>query len=144
MLGVGLLSACATPAGAPVVMTQTISVETDPPGAACRLSQNGVVVATLAATPGAVQTPKSPHPLVIDCEKPGFLTMRYTDRSQRQIDRPETFFAGLKALATKGDFFADGAHQPVARITLTPDPAMPASLRGVSPVAAIDTEGLTE
>ncbi len=50
--------------------TQDILVETDPTGASCTVSNsNGVQVAVLNQTPGAVQVSRSKHALTFSCTK---------------------------------------------------------------------------
>ena len=88
---------CATAPRAPdadlVGPTQSLSLRTDPPGAACALSRDGKVLATVEATPGVAQVPRNfrwsgygflwhePEadaipPLEIVCRKAGFLEYR--------------------------------------------------------------------
>ena len=54
---------CATAPRAPdadlVGPTQSLSLRTDPPGAACALSRDGKVLATVEATPGVAQVPRN-------------------------------------------------------------------------------------
>lgn len=46
---------------------QAIRVGTEPPGATCNLSRDGVLLGSVQATPGAVFVSKSGHDIAINC-----------------------------------------------------------------------------
>ena len=88
-----VLASCATAPKAPDAPppgTQALQVRTDPPGAICSILQNGVAVASVAATPGTANLPlvfcrfclspgpEEVPPFEIVCSKTGYLASRLT------------------------------------------------------------------
>jgi hypothetical protein len=74
-----LLSACETVRRG---TTHTLSVVSNPAGAACSVSLAGVLVGTVAATPGQVTFDKSFGRLDVRCDLPGYQTaLRLIDAS---------------------------------------------------------------
>lgn len=61
--------------------TQDISVATEPASAHCRLLRSGSVIADIAETPGQVTIRKSPHDIVIVCDKEGYQQTSYIDEA---------------------------------------------------------------
>src|SRR2546425_4978706 len=56
--------------------TQSIAIETDPPGANCTITQDNKEVVTLAATPGAAVVDRRAVALEVSCRAPGYLEER--------------------------------------------------------------------
>lgn len=52
---------------------QAITVNTDPEGADCTLTRNGVVLARVNPTPGAIHVEKSSTDLAVQCVREGYL-----------------------------------------------------------------------
>jgi hypothetical protein len=52
--------------------SQTFTVDTNPEGAACRVTRGGIVIADIPNTPGAFQVSRGSNGLDIACTKPGF------------------------------------------------------------------------
>lgn len=73
-MGSILLAGCA---GANRNAAQEIAVATVPPGADCRLEQQGVPVGRIKATPGNATADRSKAELVIVCNKPGYYQAIY-------------------------------------------------------------------
>jgi hypothetical protein len=77
------LSACATspPVSSPPPppgTTQALLLRTEPPGATCSMVQNGVVVASVDATPGIANLPRRNEPIEVVCRREGHLEQRMT------------------------------------------------------------------
>jgi hypothetical protein len=51
---------------------QSIVITSDPVGATCEVRQGGVLVGTVATTPGTILVGKSRHDIAIDCTRPGY------------------------------------------------------------------------
>lgn len=60
---------------------QQIIVKTDPPGADCTLEREGVPIAHLSPTPGAVYILKSKYAILVTCRKDGYETTAQIDDS---------------------------------------------------------------
>lgn len=58
------LPACATITTGP---EQAIRVGTEPPGATCNLSRDGIILGSVQTTPGAVFVSKSAHDIAVNC-----------------------------------------------------------------------------
>src|SRR6476620_124462 len=61
--------------------SQEISVSTTPADARCTFWRNGVPIADIASTPGAVRITKTKSDLMIVCGKPGYAAATYLNRS---------------------------------------------------------------
>lgn len=83
MRGIFLVGAAAlTLGGCATVIegtTQNVSVITQPPGASCTVSRDGVVLGAVSSTPGSVKVGKSKNDLAVTCSKEGYetATMNY-------------------------------------------------------------------
>jgi len=76
------LASCATNVSvsnppSPVVPTQALLLRTDPAGASCYISRDGVVVASVDVTPGIASVPRGKEPIEVVCRK-GDLEQRMT------------------------------------------------------------------
>src|SRR4051794_15818214 len=63
-----LLPGCATITSG---TTATIAVMSEPPGATCRISRSGAVIAVANPTPGTATISKSTRDLAVDCSRSG-------------------------------------------------------------------------
>lgn len=61
--------------------TQQISVSTTPSGARCTFWKNGVLIGNIPSTPGALTVQKSKVDLFIVCDKPGYASSSYVNKS---------------------------------------------------------------
>lgn len=73
-----LLSACSSILSG---TSQEIAVNTDPNGAHCSLQREGVVIAEVPSTPGAVKVQKTKHDITILCDKDGYQQAAYRNKS---------------------------------------------------------------
>jgi hypothetical protein len=62
--------------------TQSITVETQPEGADCKVSKSGFVVGEVQSTPGYVRVNRGSVGLEIACTKPGYATARTAQPTQ--------------------------------------------------------------
>ncbi|WP_419729103.1 hypothetical protein [Lichenicola sp.] len=125
------LSACATIVNG---SNQSMTVSTDPPGAACELSRGTETLGAVALTPGSVRISKSKDDMQVVCRKAGF-------QDATQASTPN--FGG----ATFGNIIAGGVvgvvvdaatganytYPSAIRLTMVPEPPHLAA----APTAAI-------
>lgn len=80
-LALGTMAGCATVVSG---TSQSVSIDTDPPGAACTLSREGKEIAVIDPTPGTVEIDKDKDDIQLHCTKDGYLTSTGTLTSSRQ------------------------------------------------------------
>jgi len=68
LLGLLTLPACST---LTTGSDHTMTVATEPPGAACELVRQGVVIGAVNPTPGSVRITKSQHDITVNCTRAG-------------------------------------------------------------------------
>ena len=61
--------------------SQEITVNTNPSGAECSLEREGISIARVNPTPGAVTIKKTKHDITIVCKKPGYQDATYLNNS---------------------------------------------------------------
>ena len=71
LLLTGMLPGCATLVEG---TSQSMTVATTPPGAACTLDRNGERLGTIAPTPGSLRVDKSKNDVTLTCAKEGYQT----------------------------------------------------------------------
>ncbi len=60
---------------------QDITINTNPPGANCKLEREGAEIASVTNTPSTVTVSKLKHDITIFCEKEGYQTATYINNS---------------------------------------------------------------
>ncbi len=78
LIPLAFLSACATIVNGG---SQTVTVSTTPPGAACIVDRMGARIGAVPQTPGSLRLDKSKHDLSVTCSKSGFQTAAVTRSS---------------------------------------------------------------
>jgi hypothetical protein len=58
--------------------SQALLLRTDPAGASCSVVRDGIIVASVDATPGRLDVPRRKEPIDIVCRKEGYLEQRLT------------------------------------------------------------------
>lgn len=61
--------------------SQTITLNTNPPGADCALEREGTVIGRVTPTPGSVVIEKTKHDITISCTKGGYQEATYLNKS---------------------------------------------------------------
>lgn len=101
--------------------SQSVIVNTDPPGAICTLSRRGKEIAVVDPTPGTVTVDKSKDAVAVSCNRAGYLESAGTITSQFQ---PMTFgnilFGGLVGVAIDAGSGAMSEYEPIVTLTLIP------------------------
>jgi hypothetical protein len=59
--------------------SQTITIDTTPPGVLCNVDREGEHIGTITATPGTVKVERSKKDLKIVCEAPGYASAEDTE-----------------------------------------------------------------
>ncbi len=110
--------------------TQDIYVNTNPAQANCVLTREGHEIARLATTPGQVKVDKTKHDITITCDKEGYQTATFYDKSGWEsgtggagiaLDVLLTF--GLSS-AIDSATGADNKYDSPVSISLIPNPAV--------------------
>jgi hypothetical protein len=102
--------------------TDTVTVDTRPPGATCELKRDGQVVAYVNPTPGSIQVSKSKDNIAVRCEKDGYQPAVGNIGSEFQaMTFGNVLFGGLIGVAVDAASGAMNEYQPLVTITLVPD-----------------------
>ena len=114
-----LLGGCATITQG---STDTVTVDTRPPGASCEIRQGGDVIAVVAPTPGSIVAPKSAADLSVRCSRDGYRDAVGALASEFQ---PMTFgnviFGGVIGVAVDAASGAMNRYPPLVTLTLEPE-----------------------
>jgi hypothetical protein len=83
MRGIFVVSAALALGGCATIVegtSQTVAISTQPPGAACSVSRDGMQISAVISTPGSIKIDKSRKDLSITCTKDGYqtTTMNYS------------------------------------------------------------------
>jgi hypothetical protein len=116
--------------------TQQISVNTNPAGARCTFWKNGALIADVASTPGTVTIRKSKDDLFIVCDKPGYASATYVNKSGLAMATFANILTAGLAWAVDSSRGADNKYQGEVNMALTPVATpMPQAPRARGPVA---------
>lgn len=122
--------------------TQDIYVNTDPPQATCVFTREGSEIARLASTPGEVKVDKTKYDLTITCNKPGYQTATYYDKSGWESGTGSAGIA-LDLLLTVGlssaidsATGADNEYENPVTVTLIPNQAQSKVAPGAAKTSA--------
>jgi len=109
--------------------SQSITVNTNPPGAHCDFMRQGVVVASINATPAQTTVQKTKHDITVVCNKDGFAQGTYLNHSgiagATVADVVGGVFTGGVAWAVDSSTGADNKYDSVVNISLSPTALMP-------------------
>jgi hypothetical protein len=100
--------------------TQQISVNTNPAGARCTFWKNGALVADVASTPGSVTIRKSKDDLFIVCDKPGYASATFINKSGLAMATFANILTAGLAWAVDSSRGADNKYQGEVNMALTP------------------------
>ena len=125
-----LLGGCATFAEG---TSQSVSVDTWPAGATCRVTRYGEQLGTIASTPGSTRIDKSKADIGFTCSKPGFqtayITVTPTFKETTLISNWGPVGLGVDAMSG-----ANYAYPDLVRLNLAPSAAL--AMVSQYPVAA--------
>lgn len=101
--------------------SQTVTVNTDPPGAVCNLSRDAQPLAVINPTPGSASISKSSKPVSVLCTKASFMDASGTMSSEFQaMTFGNIIFGGLIGIAVDAASGATHEYPPIVTITLEP------------------------
>jgi len=100
--------------------TQQISVNTTPAGARCTFWKNGGLIADIRSTPGAVTIRKSKDDLFIVCDKPGYVSASFVNRSGLAMATFANILTAGLAWAVDSSRGADNKYQGEVNLALVP------------------------
>lgn len=101
--------------------SQTVTIDTRPPGATCSLTRGGKRFAIVNPTPGAISVEKSSDAISISCTKEGYLETAGTLESSFQaMTFGNILFGGLIGVAVDAASGAMHEYKPLITITLIP------------------------
>ena len=103
---------------------QEIAIATNPPGAACTLKRQEIVIATVSPTPGSAKIEKTKYDIVITCDKDGFQEATLLDKSGAAAATFGNILAGGGiGWAIDSAAGADNKYDSPVTLTLEPVPA---------------------
>ena len=120
-----MLSGCATVFEG---TSQDISVVTNPSGASCVFTRQGIPIGSISSTPGILNVPKRKYDIVITCSKSGYADASYLNHSgvtaviAANIAADVLFTAGVSSIVDSADG-ADNKYDSAVNLTLNPLPA---------------------
>ena len=115
--------------------TQQISVNTTPAGARCTFWKNGALIGDIAATPGALRIRKSKDDLFIVCDKPGYASATFVNRSGLAMATFANILTAGLAWAVDSSRGADNKYQGEVNMALVPAATPPMERPQPTPTA---------
>lgn len=124
VLGIPVLLAVAGCAAAGGGSTQQLTVETDPPGATCRLVRLGQSVGEVRSTPGVVVVERTKTDIEVICGKDGYDEARFINKSEfNSATVGSILLGGAIGLAADAASGAINKYDEKVVLTLVPRPA---------------------
>ena len=105
--------------------SQEISVVTNPPGAVCIFTRQGMEVGRVANTPGIANIRKSKYDIMVQCSKPGYQDASYLNHSgvtatiAANVAADLVLTAGLSSIIDSADG-ADNKYDSAVNLSLNP------------------------
>lgn len=105
--------------------SQTITIDTTPPGVHCNVDRDGEHIGTIAATPGTVQVERSKKDLKIVCEAPGYTSAEDTDSPTfNSSTMGNVLLGGLIGMAVDAASGANRKYRTNIHLDLLPKPTI--------------------
>lgn len=101
--------------------SQQISVRTEPAGARCTFWRNGGLVADIPSTPGTVIVEKTKVDLFVVCDKPGYASATYVNRSGLAMATYANVLTLGLAWAVDSSRGADNKYEGDIELSLAPN-----------------------
>lgn len=119
-----ILASCALLTGCASIFegtSQRISVRTEPSGARCTFWRNGGLVADIPSTPGTVIVQKTKVDLFVVCDKPGYASATYVNRSGLAVATYANVLTLGLAWAVDSSRGADNKYEGEIELSLAPN-----------------------
>lgn len=101
---------------------QTVTIASDPPGATCTLTRNGVAVGAVNPTPGSIMLEKSQDDVSVTCKKDGHLDgSAVLSSSFQNMTLGNVIFGGIIGVAVDSATGAMHEYPSGITVTLTPE-----------------------
>ena len=127
LAGMALLSGCATLATS---SSQSVTMTTEPPGAACTFKRDGQVIGVVNPTPGSLSVNKSHTAIDVSCTKEGFVDATGSVGSRFQaMTFGNILFGGIIGIVVDAASGATAEYEPTITIRLTPSEFADAAAR---------------
>ncbi|MGE5161175.1 MAG: hypothetical protein ACM3O5_06695 [Betaproteobacteria bacterium] len=127
LLAMAMLSGCAT---LTTSSSQTVTMTTDPAGAACTFKRDGQVIGVVNPTPGSLSVSKSHTAIDVSCAKEGFIDARGSVGSKFQaMTFGNILFGGIIGIAVDAASGATAEYEPTITIRLIPSEFADAAAR---------------
>ncbi len=124
LAGIALLTGCSSIIEG---TSQQITVNTNPPGAECSLERQGTSIGRINPTPGAITIKKTKYDITVICNKPGYQTASYFNKSGAAGATFGNIVAGGGiGWAIDSASGADNKYDSPVNVTLVPDEKAPA------------------
>lgn len=102
--------------------SQSVTIATDPPGAACTLTREGAAIGVISPTPGTLQIEKDKDAISILCRKEGYFDgAAVLDSSFQGMTFGNLIFGGVIGVAVDGASGAMHSYPPMLTVGLTPE-----------------------
>jgi hypothetical protein len=102
--------------------SQTLTVDTRPPGATCKLLRDGETLAVVNPTPGAISIEKDKDVIHVTCSKEGYKICEGDVGSEFQaMTFGNILFGGLIGVVVDAGSGAMNAYPPIVTLTLIPE-----------------------
>jgi hypothetical protein len=106
--------------------SQTITINTNPPGARCELTREGRIIGTVENTPGAVTLKKTKHDIDVVCKKEGFTdTKEFAESGTEGATFGNILLGGAIGWAIDSAAGADNKYPEVVTVNLVPASGVP-------------------
>lgn len=107
--------------------SQTLGVNTSPAGASCVFNRNGQQIAKIDPTPGTVEIQKTKHDIIVECDKAGYQTATFINKSDvNAATFGNIIIGGGIGWAIDSATGSDNKYQATMNLTLAPEAAPPA------------------
>jgi hypothetical protein len=122
VLALSAMSGCATVFGG---TSQDIAVNTNPAGASCVFTREGMTIGTIPITPAVLNIPRRKYDVMITCNKPGYEQASYLNHSgvsgaiAGNVAADLLLTAGLSSIIDSADG-ADNRYDSAVNMTLEP------------------------
>ena len=118
LCGIWIVAGCAT---VTTGSNDTVTIDTDPSGAACHLTRGDKQIGVVNPTPGSLKVPKSQHDLTVRCDREGYLTSQGTIGSGLQaMTLGNLILGGVIGLAVDAASGAMTRYEDGVRVTMIP------------------------
>ena len=106
--------------------TQSVSVQTEPPGAMCIVSRNGETLGIVNPTPGSLTVGKSSQAMTVRCERPGYqIGLTTVPSSMQAMTAGNILFGGIIGLGIDAASGAMNQYPPNISLALPVQPLPP-------------------